>query len=159
MRSNNNQVDNDKNIINHILKLSNDIFQTIKFSIPLEWLSSDMTVAQLRVLVLLHTEGPGKMSTIASSLNVAVSTATGIIDNLVKKELVVRGTDPEDRRLVICSLSPSGKKIISRLWASGQLQLKKLLYGLSVEQLKKSEEVAKLLLENVKSQSLNSGKK
>jgi len=47
---------------------------------------TDMTVAQLRVLLLLQTEGQSRMSSIAGTLGIAVSTATGIIDNLVKKE-------------------------------------------------------------------------
>lgn len=153
MQPNNKTDQNKYNITRRILKLSENIFQTMKLTIPSEWLSSDMTIAQLRVLLLLFTEGPGKMSSIASSLDIAVSTATGIIDNLVKKELVIRGTDLDDRRLVICSLSSQGQEIIGRLWSLGQFQLKKLLHGLSLEELKKSEEVAKFLLDNVKSQS------
>lgn len=153
MRTNNNDEQEPKAIINHILKLSEDIFQAIKLSIPPEWLTSDMTVAQLRILLLLYSEGPSRMSSIASSLDVAVSTATGIMDNLVKKELVIRGADPEDRRLVICVLSPLGQKTINRIWKLGQLQMKKLLNGLTIEQLKQAEEVAEFLLLNVKSKN------
>ena len=87
---NNNENQDSKTLVTQILKLSEDIFQAIKLSIPPEWLSSDMTVAQLRVLLLLHTEGPSRMSSIATTLGIAVSTATGIIDNLVKKDLVIR---------------------------------------------------------------------
>ena len=92
---NNNKGRDSKTLVPQILKLSEDIFQAIKLSIPPEWLTSDMTVAQLRVLLLLHTEGPSRMSSIAATLGIAVSTATGIIDNLVKKELVTRGADPK----------------------------------------------------------------
>jgi DNA-binding MarR family transcriptional regulator len=138
-------------LISHILKLSEDIYRTIKLSVPTEWLTSDMTVAQLRVLLVLHTEGPSQMSSIASSLGIAVSTATGIMDNLVKKELVIRGTDPKDRRLVICTLSRQGQETINQMWTLGQSQMKKLLQGLSEDQLKKAVEVAEFLLANVKS--------
>jgi DNA-binding MarR family transcriptional regulator len=140
-------------LISHILKLSEDIYRTIKLSVPPEWLTSDMTIAQLRVLLILHAEGPSQMSFIAASLGIAVSTATGIVDNLVKKELVMRGADPEDRRLVICTLSPQGRETISRMWTIGQSQIRKLLLGLSVEQLEKAREVAEFLLANVKSNS------
>jgi DNA-binding MarR family transcriptional regulator len=141
-----------KTLVKQILKLSEDIFQAIKLGIPAEWLVSDMTVAQLRVLLLLHTGGQSRMSSIAANLDIAVSTATGIIDNLVKKELVTRGDDIEDRRVVICALSPKGQEIINRIWAQGQLQMKKLLHGLSIEQLQKAKEVAEFLLVNVKLQ-------
>ena len=148
----NNTVADSQTLVLQILKLSEDIFHEIKLSIPPEWLSSDMTVAQLRVLLLLHTEGQSRMSSIAANLGIAVSTATGIIDNLVKKKLVIRSADIEDRRVVICSLSPQGQEIISRMWALGRFQMEKLLRGLSPEQLQKAEEVAEFLLANVKLQ-------
>ena len=158
LKPNNNEGQDSKTLIPQILKLSEDIFQAIKVSIPPEWLTSDMTVAQLRVLLLLHTEGQSRMSAIASTLGIAVSTVTGIIDNLVKKELVTRGADPEDRRVVICALSPQGQETMNRIWALGRLQMEKLLLGLSSEQLEKAKEVAQFLLLNVKSRSLNSNK-
>ena len=151
METNKLQEQNSKKLVRHILKLGEDIFQGIKLSVPSEWLTSDMTVAQLRILLLLYTEGPSRMSIIASSIGIAVSTATGIVDNLVRKELVTRSADPEDRRLVICSLSPQGRETMSMMWTLGQLQMKKLLHGLSVEELEKVNEVAGILLRNVTS--------
>ena len=139
--------DND-NLTQYIIKLAGDIFRLVKPSVPTEWLTSDMTVAQLRVLLILHTEGPSRMSSIASSLGIAVSTATGIMDNLVKKGLAVRGADPEDRRLVICTPSSQGQETINRLWTLGQFKIEELLQGLSQEQLKKAAEVAEFLLSN-----------
>jgi DNA-binding MarR family transcriptional regulator len=151
MRVNNFREQDNEILISHILKLSEDIYRTIKLSVPPEWLTSDMTIAQLKVLLILHAEGPSQMNFIASSLGIAVSTATGIVDNLVKKELVIRGADPEDRRLVICTLSPQGQETISRMWTIGQSQIKELLQGLSVKQLERTCEVAEFLLANVKS--------
>jgi DNA-binding MarR family transcriptional regulator len=142
-------------LVRHILKLAEDIYRAIKLIVPADWLTSDMTVAQLRVLLVLYTEGASRMSAIASSLDIAVSTATGIVDNLVKKGLVIRGADPEDRRLVICTLSPQGQETINRLWALGRFQIEKLLRGLSLEQLKKAAEVAEFLFGNVTSKSAN----
>lgn len=156
MRPNNVSTQSHETIIRHILKTSEDIYRTIKLSVPPEWLTSDMTVAQLRFLLLLYSEGPSQMSSIASSLRIAVSTATGIVDNLVKKGLVTRGIDPEDRRLVICTLSPQGRQTINRMWTLGRSQVKSLLKGLSTEQLKKASEVAEFLLANVKSKGNNS---
>ncbi len=155
MKTNDTKIQNTKALTRHILKLSEDIFQQIKLSVPGEWLNSDMTVAQLRVLLFLYTEGPSRMSVIASSIGIAVSTATGILDNLVKKELVVRAADPEDRRLVICLLSPQGQEAINPMWTLGRLQIKKLLHNLSLKELIKVDEVAKILLRNAIS-SINS---
>ncbi|MFY9812788.1 MAG: MarR family transcriptional regulator [Dehalococcoidales bacterium] len=150
-----NRKNDSKNLVKQILYASENIFQVMGITIPPEWLMTDMTVAQLRVLLLLHTEGPSRMSSIAATLGIAVSTATGIIDNLVRKELVIRSADTEDRRVVICGLSPRGQEIINSIWIYGQLQMKKLLNGLSPEQLEKAKEVAEMLLANVKTQRVN----
>jgi len=147
---NNNRGQSEK-LVRHILKLSEDIFRSIRLVIPPEWLASDMTVAQLRVLLLLYSEGPNRMGSIASAIGTTLSTTTGTVDILVKKGLVVRGDDPEDRRLVICDLSPQGQEIINLMWVLGQQQMEKLLQGLSLEELKKSDEVAEILLRNVTS--------
>jgi len=156
MRPNSSTAEKDsETLVRHIIKLADDIYRAIKPSVPPEWLTSDLTVAQLRVLLVLYTEGPSRMSSIASSIGIAVSTATGIVDNLVKKGLVMRGADLEDRRLVICSLSHQGQETINRLWALGQFEIEKLLRGLSLEQLKKAAEVAEFLLFNVTSKGAN----
>jgi len=140
-------------LLQHVLKLAEDIYNALTPNIPTEWLSSDLTVAQLRVLLVLHAEGPSRMSSIASELDIALSTTTGIVDNLVKKELVVREADPQDRRLVICKLSSTGQELINRLWMSGQFQMEKLLDGLTLAQLEKAAEVAQMLFDNVSKQN------
>jgi DNA-binding MarR family transcriptional regulator len=145
-------------LINDILNLSEKIFATIPVTVPPEWFSSDATIAQLRILLLLHMQGSARMSSIASELGITLPTATGIVDNLVKKDMVIRDTDPSDRRAVICTLSPTGQTFVNKIWVSGQSQMEKLLDGLTVEQLEKAAEVADILYKNVSKQSRKSEK-
>lgn len=140
---------NRETLVRQILKISEDIFNSIPINIPMEWLSSDFTIAQLRVLLVLQVQGASRMGSIASALEIALPTATGIVDNLVKKDLVVRETDPQDRRLVICKLSPEGQNLINRLWRSGRFQMENLLDGLTLQQLEKAADVAQILFNNV----------
>jgi DNA-binding MarR family transcriptional regulator len=139
----------DRALVKSIVRTAGEIFRRVKPVIPEEWMTSDLTAAQLRVLLVIYTEGPSRMSAVASYMGVAVSTATGIVDNLVKKGLALRCADPEDRRLVICELSPQGRKTISRLWSLSQGQIEKLLYGLSLEQLEMAKEVVGFILAKV----------
>jgi DNA-binding MarR family transcriptional regulator len=135
-------------VVGQILGLSEKIFATIPVTIPTEWFSSDITVAQLRILLLLHMQDSARMSSIASELEIALPTATGIVDNLVKKELVSRKTDPQDRRAVICTLTSAGQSFINMIWVSGQSQMERLLEGLTLEELEKTAEVADILYRN-----------
>lgn len=141
-------------LIQHILKLSEEIYNMLIPSLPREWLESDVTVAQLRVILVLHTEGSSRMGSIASAIGVALSTATGIVDHLVRKDLVLRDADPQDRRLVICKLSPEGQELANRLWTWGQSQIEKLLESLTAEQLQKAAEVTEFLYSNATRQSI-----
>jgi DNA-binding MarR family transcriptional regulator len=136
-------------LVQQILKLSEGIYRAIPVTIPVEWLTSDLTVAQLRVLLVLHAQGHIRMSSIAAMLQIALPTATGIVDNLVKKGLVVREADSQDRRLVICKLSDEGQNLINRLWLSGQFQMEMLFDGLTLEELEKAADVARILFDNV----------
>lgn len=135
--------------VGHILELSEGIFNAMPINIPAEWLSSDLTLAQLRVLLVLYTGGPSRMGSIAAALGIALPTATGIVDNLTRKGLTVRQADHQDRRLVICRLSAEGQRLINRLWVSGQFQMEHLLDGLTPEQLEKTADVARILLANI----------
>jgi DNA-binding MarR family transcriptional regulator len=138
----------DRELVAEILKIAEDIVGVVPMGIPLEYLNSDMTIAQLRILLVLQTQGPSRMGSIASITGVTLPTATGVVENLVRKELVIREKDPQDRRLVICKLSPEGQELINKLWTSGRFQMENLLEGLTVEQLEKAREVARILLEN-----------
>ena len=140
-------------LVQQILKLSEDIYNSIPLGIPSEWLESDLSVAQLRVLLVLQSQGPSRMSSIASLIGIALPTATGVVDNLVKKGLAIREYDPQDRRLVICKLSAQGQDLINKLWMSGRFQMENLLEGLSEEQLEKAHEVALILYENISRRS------
>lgn len=144
-------------IVQHILDLSEKIFNSIPILIPPEWFSSDLTVAQLRILLLLHMRGSARMGEIASGLGITLPTATGIVDNLVKKDLVIRENAPQDRRMVICRLSPSGQSFISKIWVLGQSQMEKLLDGLTLEELEKAGEVAGILFRNTVRQAAEAG--
>jgi len=147
--ANNEMVNTENKIIQEILDKSEKIFSSLPVLIPPEWFTSDITVAQLRIMLLLHMKGSARMGSIASELGITLPTATGIVDNLFKKDLVVRETDPQDRRLVICRLSTAGQLFISMIWILGQSQMANLLEGLSPEDLKKCSEVADILYKNV----------
>lgn len=89
------------------------------------------------------------MSAIALGLDIALPTTTGVVDKLVKKGLVIRETDPQNRRLVIYRLSPAGQDSINRLWTSSQFQVERLLEGLNEEELERATEVAEMLFSNL----------
>ena len=88
---------------------------------------SSVTMAQMRVLMVLVTLGEARMSELASTLNVSLSTASGLVERLVEAQLVVRHTDPADRRQVIASLTPAGIAFLDHFQELGLRHLRDLL--------------------------------
>lgn len=88
-----------------------------------EWEGLDITIPQIKTLVLLERVGPLRMGNIAISLGRALSATTTIMDRLVEKGLVDRVSDPNDRRVVICKLTDAGEEEIKRFWGIGRERL------------------------------------
>jgi DNA-binding MarR family transcriptional regulator len=92
-----------------------------------EWTDLDLTMAQVKVLFLLHHEGPLRTGHIAARLDVKLPTVTSTVDGLVKRGLVQREDDPHDRRIVIVRLTPEGGALMERLQQGRQARIVALL--------------------------------
>ena len=99
-----------------------------------EWPELEVTMAQCRTLTLL-VQGPERMGNIASQLNISLSSATSMIDRLMEKDLVERAPDANDRRVVMCQLTPKGRDEMDRFLRLHQLQFRDIAQRLSTPQL------------------------
>ena len=77
--------------------------------------AEDVTLAQYRFLVELAARGPERLADLATALAVERSTATRMCDRLVRKRLVTRRRDRDDRRAVRVSLSPAGAALVAEV--------------------------------------------
>ena len=71
--------------------------------------------AELRCLILFDEERYLTPKSIAYKMNVVKSRVTSIVNGLMKKKLLQRIKDPEDSRISLLSLTPSGQKKISEI--------------------------------------------
>ena len=137
-------------LIDNILQLTDEAFQELLPMLPKEWLHIDVTTSQLKVILLLFVSGPLRMSDIASELEVSLATATGVVDRLVERGMIIRDGDPEDRRVVLCRLSDEGEKILSGMWQLSKDQLAKLWGAMTTPQLVIIAEALQILLQRGK---------
>ena len=122
-------------LIEDILQLTDKLFRHLLPILPMEWLHLDLTITQLKVVLLLFITGHSRMSDIASELGVSLATATGVADRLVERNLLIRNGDPDDRRVVLCKLSNDGEKLIRDLWQLTQKRAGALMSALDTPQL------------------------
>ena len=66
----------------------------------LPWRYLDLTMAQLKAVMLLCRKGRAKGRELADGLGIAPSAATPLVDRLVEQKLAKREDDPADRRIV-----------------------------------------------------------
>ncbi len=73
--------------------------------------------SEARVVRLL-ADGPMRMTLIAERLSVVPRTVTDIVDGAEAAGVVVRRSDPEDRRSTLVELTPAGRELFDRLEAA-----------------------------------------
>jgi DNA-binding MarR family transcriptional regulator len=94
-----------------------------------------LTTPRLRVLSILHQDGPLTSAELARRLGITPRAVTALVDGLEEHELVLRRPHPSDRRATLVALSTRGSRTYTRL-ASGYGQLAdELLAGTSDRQL------------------------
>lgn len=98
------------------------------------WCAVDLSMSQLKTLFLARPPRGASHGEIARALGVGVSTVTGVVDRLVEHGLVVRQTDPDDRRLSHVVVTRDGAALVDRLWGSRRDYLGQMLDRLTPEE-------------------------
>ena len=91
------------------------------------WLDVDLTLPQVKVLMVLSARGTSRMRDLVRALGALPSTATGIVDRLVERGLVERAADPADRRVVLAGLTARGAETVARVEALTNDRMRELL--------------------------------
>lgn len=74
-----------------------------------------ITVAEWVALRSLYNRAPCTLGELSEQIGTDISTASRLVDRLIKKKLASRKASPEDRRSINLELSPSGKNLIPKL--------------------------------------------
>jgi DNA-binding MarR family transcriptional regulator len=90
-------------------------------------ISDDVSLVQVRVLVLLHNQRHQTMGGLADALGVNRSTATRVCERLEAKHLVRRRVDPDDRRSVHAELTRKGAKLVQQMINRRRAELESVL--------------------------------
>jgi DNA-binding MarR family transcriptional regulator len=94
-------------------------------------LPGELTLPQLRVLVVLHG-GARSVRSLAETLAVHPSTATRLVDRLVNKRLLRRTPGVEDRREIYLSLNATGRHVVERVMVVRRRELAAVLSTLTL---------------------------
>ena len=73
------------------------------------------TLQVWRVLAVLRERDGRRMGDLSAITSIEVSTLTRLVDSMEKKGLVARRRDPQDSRVVLLYVAPSGKQLTRRI--------------------------------------------
>ena len=71
----------------------------------------DLTPMQWAALAKLAERGECSQNLLGRLVSMDVATVKGVVDRLAKRGLAVTRADPDDRRRVVVSLTPAGRKL------------------------------------------------
>src|SRR3989442_9380477 len=83
--------------------------------LPSAGAESDLSPIQCHVLHLIEPGRPLPMSRLADTLSCDASNVTGLVDRLESRGLVRRQPSPQDRRVKVLQLTPTGARVRAQL--------------------------------------------
>ena len=92
-----------------------------------DWLALELTMAQLKALVLLAHDGPISMGTVATALGVGSPSTSQVVDRLVHLGLATRKEDATDRRRTLVDVTTSGRHMVDELFEGHRRRVRSLL--------------------------------
>jgi len=106
-----------------------------------------LSIPQLRVLAYLHHHPGACLFHVAEHLGVSRPTTSIMVERLVRRRMVSRATDPEERRRVVLALTALGARHLERARQSAQAHMATMLARLSPRALERINEGLVLMLD------------
>lgn len=92
----------------------------------------DLTQAQYNALRQMLADGEQRMSELAHQLELTNGAATGLVERLEARGLVVRTVAPDDARGVMVRVTPEGERVVDEVLAAIKVAIARALTSLSV---------------------------
>lgn len=89
--------------------------------------TTELTIQQLRMLLVLGTDGPMPTHEFAEELGTGVTTVTGMVDRLAARGMVRRVPDEHDRRVRRVELTEQGREFYDTLDQFGRDERRRIL--------------------------------
>jgi DNA-binding MarR family transcriptional regulator len=90
----------------------------------------DVTLPQYRTLVVLASRGPQSLAALAEAIGVTSATATRMCDRLVRKGLIRRRTERNDRRQLRVGLTPQGRALVDTVTEKRRQEIADIVEGI-----------------------------
>lgn len=97
------------------------------------WAKLDLTMPQLKIILLLGQVGSASVSWLAARLDVSPPNVTGILDRLQQHGWIERTSDPQDRRVVRVVLTERAQQLLRDMNRIGDERMTAIIREMSAE--------------------------
>ena len=97
-------------------------------------LADTVTLAQLRLLVMIESRSPMNLAAVAEGLGVHPSNATRAVDRLVSQGLLARRDDPSDRRHLLLEPTEAGTDLVDQVMRHRRAAIGRAMAGMTPEE-------------------------
>ncbi len=111
-----------------------------------DWINIDMSMAQIKVVMVLHYLGSHTIHQLAERLQIGAPTASHLVEKLVQAGLASRLEAASDRRVVEVHLTDQGHALVKNLSGARDRIIAEWVVQLTVEQRQALEASLKALL-------------
>lgn len=122
-------------LIDKVINLQEKVNQIVLEYRPDKWMKLDLTIDQLKSLILIHTKGKISFKDLAQFLGITRSNITGIADRLEQNGLVIRKQGSADRRIQYLMLTEKGREILNNIRQEIVKEEIRILEALNLEDL------------------------
>jgi len=96
---------------------------------------ADLTPSQFAVLEALYHVGPLNLGDLARRILTSSGNLTLVFDNLEKRGLAKRQQKGKDRRFILATITPAGRRLIARIFPQHSRRIKEVMARLSPAEL------------------------
>jgi DNA-binding MarR family transcriptional regulator len=96
--------------------------------------AEEVTLTQYRTLVVLASRGSQNLAGLAEAVGVTPATATRMCDRLVRKDLVRRRTERDDRRQLRVALTAKGRSLVDAVTDRRRREIELIMKDIPTEE-------------------------
>ena len=123
-----------RELVSRIAELSESLAAKSQPEPEVSAMETNLTLPQIRILYFL-SRGPKRITEVSKAHGVALPNASNMVERLVKKGLVRRAPDPNDRRVALASLTDKGRQAVEAMARSNFVIVDNLTMALSIAEL------------------------
>jgi DNA-binding MarR family transcriptional regulator len=137
-------------LIEEIINLIIELFKVNRRASYERWQKLDLTMPQMKALMLLACKGEIAVGKLAEVLGVKASNITFILDQLEGKGLIERKQKMGDRRVVLGSLTEKGKNLLENIGQRKRDYWRGVLSNLTTDEARKAREGLEIILDKLR---------